>query len=67
MGNFTYITHLSLVSCAIQDAEGGTLLKALIHGRQTPNLKYVNLSKNLLGFKFGSSLIALLIDAQSMA
>ena len=42
-------------------------MKALIHSRRTPNLKCVNLSKNLLGFKFGSTLIALLIDAQSMA
>ena len=61
------ITQLSLASCSIQDAEGSILMKALIHGRRTPNLKCVNLSKNLLGFKFGSTLIALLIDAQSMA
>ena len=55
------------MSCAIQDSEGTILLKAIIHGRQTPNLKVVNVSKNLLGFKFGSGLIAMLIDAQSNA
>ena len=67
LGYSAHVTNLSLVSCAIQDAEAGILLKALILGKQTPNLKSVNLSKNLLGFKFGSTLIALLIDAQSMA
>ena len=66
-GQFTNITNLSLVSCSIQDSEGGIVMKALIHGRQTPNLKSVNLNKNLLGFKFGSTLIAQLIDAQSNA
>ena len=55
------------MSCAIQDAEGSMLLKVIIHGRKTPNLRAVNLSKNLLGFKFGSGLIAMLIDAQSNA
>ena len=40
------VSYLSLVSCAIQDAEGAILLKAIIHGRQTPNLRAVNLSKN---------------------
>ena len=39
----------------------------VILGRKTPNLKTLNLSKNQLGFKFGASLIAQLIDAQSIA
>ena len=47
----------------IQDNEGQELCKAVILGKSTPNLKILNLSKNQLGFKFGASLIAQLIDA----
>ena len=36
-------------------------------GKQTPCLKTLCLAKNQLGFKFGASLIAQLIDAQSIA
>ena len=42
-------------------------MKSLIIGKVTPNLKAIELRKNNLGFKFGSNLIALMIDAQAMA